>query len=410
MAEDKKKRVVRRLNWHRFLLFSGCALLLLALAVGAGIYAFLGGLGGSEGEAAGHDREQPEKLEPVNILVLGLDAGVLESHTGHLPERSDTIMVVSFDPAKKRAGVISIPRDSRVSIPGHGFDKINHAHAYGGTDLAIRTVENLLNIPIHYYVKVNYAGLIKLVDALGGVKIDVEQDMRYVDRAGGLKIDLKKGLQVLDGPKAEQYLRYRNQTGDIGRIARQQKFLRALADKVFSAGTLLKIPELARIVSENIETDMSPSKIVYYGNLARQVDLAQVPMETLVGSDKYIGGVSYWLVDTEKVGDQVAKVLFGIDREANKAVRLEVLNGNGEPGAAREVAEQLANMGFTVVRVGNADRFDYEVSEVITRPGAPQEAVQSVAEALNVTRIVAGAEGESSDVDIKVIVGRDLTG
>ncbi|MDK2960624.1 MAG: polyisoprenyl-teichoic acid--peptidoglycan teichoic acid transferase, partial [Bacillota bacterium] len=341
----RRRPAARRLNWKKFVLFCGSVLLLVVLAIGAGLYAFLGGLGPSVNEAAGRGHPEPARQEPINVLVLGLDAGVLEPHTGYLPERTDTIMVVTFDPEKKRAGILSIPRDTRVSIPGHGLDKINAAHAYGGTDLAIKTVENLLNIPIHYYVKINYAGLTKLVDALGGVKIDVEQNMHYVDRAGGLKIDLKAGPQVLDGAKAEQYLRYRNQTGDLGRIGRQQKFVRALAEQVFSASTLLKIPELARIVSENVETDMSPAQIVYYANLARQVDLAQVPIETLEGTPKYIGGVSYFLVDQGKIGDQVAKVLLGVDREANKAVRLEVLNGSGEPGAAREVAEQLSNMG-----------------------------------------------------------------
>lgn len=409
MAE-RRRPVTRRLNWKKFVLFLGSVVLLALLAVGAGLYAFLGGLGPSGNEAAGRAHPEPARQEPINVLVLGLDAGVLEPHTGHLPERTDTIMVVTFDPEKKRAGILSIPRDTRVSIPGHGLDKINAAHAYGGTDLAIKTVENLLNIPIHFYVKINYAGLTKLVDALGGVKIDVEQDMKYVDRAGGLKIDLKAGPQMLDGAKAEQYLRYRNQTGDLGRIGRQQKFVRALAEQVFSASTLLKIPELARIVSENVETNMTPAQIVYYANLARQVDLAQVPVETLEGSAQYIGGVSYYLVDREKIGDQVAKVLLGIDREANKAVRLEVLNGSGEPGAAREVAEQLSNMGFTVVRVGNADRFTYRESQIVCRPGAPEEAVEAIAKALNVTRIMQAEEGESLEVDVRVIVGSDLAG
>ncbi|MDK2925395.1 MAG: polyisoprenyl-teichoic acid--peptidoglycan teichoic acid transferase, partial [Bacillota bacterium] len=125
---------------------------------------------------------------------------------------------------------------------------------------------------------------------------------------------------------------------------------------------------------------------------------------------QYIGGISYFLADREKIGEQVAKVLLGIDREANKAVRLEVLNGSGEPGAAREVAEQLSNMGYTVVRVGNADRFTYRESQIVRRPDAPEEAVAAIAKALNVTRIVQAGEGESLDVDIRVIVGPDLAG
>jgi len=380
------------------------------LAVGASIYAFLDSLGGAEGQAAGRELPEPKKEEPINVLLLGLDAGVIETQK-NLPARSDTIMVATLDPEKNWAGVISIPRDSRVSIPGRGIDKINHAHAYGGTDLAIKTVEQLLNIPIHYYVKVDYQGLINVVDILGGVKINVEQDMKYVDKAGGLSINIKAGEQVLFGDKAEEYLRFRDKlTGDLGRIERQQKFIRALADQFFSAGTLLKIPELARVVSENVKTNLSPTQMVYYASLARKLDLGQVPIETLVGVDRYIGGISYYVPDTDEISNQLARVLRGIDREANKAVRIEVLNGNGEAGAASEVARQLSDMGYTVVRVGNAESFDYEQSEIISSANTPEEVVEAVAAALNVTRILPASDGESSDVDLRVILGQDLAG
>ena len=129
-------------------------------------------------------------------------------------------------------------------------------------------MESLLNIPIHYYVKINYEGLHNLVDALGGVHIDVKEDMRYTDRAGGLYIDIEAGPKVLNGAKAEEFLRFRDRaTGDLGRIERQQQFVRALAEEVFSASTLFKIPELSRIIVDNVETNMTPAQIVFYAKM-----------------------------------------------------------------------------------------------------------------------------------------------
>jgi anionic cell wall polymer biosynthesis LytR-Cps2A-Psr (LCP) family protein len=167
-----KKRVMRRFNWRKFALFCACAILLLALFTGAGLYAFLGYLrapGG--GQVAGQDHPQPAKHEPINVLILGEDVGVVENPNSGAPGRSDSMIVATLDPEKQKAGLLSIPRDSRVLIPGWGTDKINAAHVYGGTDLAIRTVESVLNIPIHYYVKINYQGLRSLVETLGGVHI-----------------------------------------------------------------------------------------------------------------------------------------------------------------------------------------------------------------------------------------------
>ena len=128
-----RMRVVRRLNWRKFALFCACAVLLVTLAVGAGLYAFLAGLRGPGGQAAGRDHPHPAKHEPINVLVLGLDVGDVDNPHSGAPERSDTMIVATLDPEKKQAGMLSLPRDSRVTIPGRGTDKICHAHAYGGT-------------------------------------------------------------------------------------------------------------------------------------------------------------------------------------------------------------------------------------------------------------------------------------
>ena len=159
-----------------------------------------------------------------NIIVLGVDERAEEHDVG----RSDTLFVVMFDTKNKAASLLSVPRDTRVRIKGHGWDKINHAYAYGGRELTQKTTEELLGIKINNYVMVDFKGFVGLVDAIGGVDINVEKDMYYYDSWDGFKIDLKKGMQHMDGKTAIQYVRYRDEEGDIGRIRRQQHFIMAV--------------------------------------------------------------------------------------------------------------------------------------------------------------------------------------
>ena len=138
-----------------------------------------------------------------NIIVLGVDERAEEHDVG----RSDTLFVVMFDTNKKAASLLSVPRDTRVRIKGHGWDKINHAYAYGGRELTQKTTEELLGIKINNYVMVDFKGFVGLVDAIGGVDINVEKNMYYYDEWDGFKIDLKKGMQHMDGKTAIQYVR-----------------------------------------------------------------------------------------------------------------------------------------------------------------------------------------------------------
>ena len=160
--------------------------------------------------------------------------------------RSDTLMVATLDPKKDQAALMSVPRDTRVKIKGHGWDKINAAYAYGsakggpeaGEKLAQRTVEDFLGVNMDHYVVVNIQAFQKIIDAIGGIDIDVEKRMYYEDPwddDGGLIIDLQPGMQHMDGKTAVTYVRYRDEEGDIGRIKRQQKFMKACMDKVTSS-------------------------------------------------------------------------------------------------------------------------------------------------------------------------------
>ena len=163
------------------------------------------------------------------IMIMGVDERV--DDVG----RSDTLMLATVDPKKKSASLLSIPRDTRVHVPGYGYDKINVAYSLGGHNLTQDTVEEFLDTPVDHYVLIKVPAFKRIIDAIGGVDIDMEKRMEYVDEwddDGGLVIDLYPGPQHMDGATAITYVRYRDEEGDIGRIERQQKFMKAVMDQV----------------------------------------------------------------------------------------------------------------------------------------------------------------------------------
>lgn len=210
----------------------------------------------------------PIEDEPVNILFLGIDQN---------PGRSDTIIFVSFNPSTNKILALSIPRDTLAEIPGnyrqsgkpYGEQKINHAHAYGGVRLSVKTVEKFLGVHIHYYARVNYTVLHNFVDLIGGVRMNVPFDMNYKDEAGNLYINLQKGEQVLDGKKAEQFLRWRRNLdgtsdglGDVGRVARQQDFLRAAIKQMLKPANLLKLDKIEDLIASKVVTNIPQSLVI----------------------------------------------------------------------------------------------------------------------------------------------------
>jgi len=240
-----------------------------------------------------------------NIIVMGVDERPEEYDVG----RSDTLFVVMFDTNKKAASLLSVPRDTRVRIKGHGWDKINHAYAYGGRELTQKTTEELLGIKINNYVMVDFKGFVGLVDAIGGVDINVEKNMYYYDEWDGFKIDLKKGMQHMDGKTAIQYVRYRDEDGDIGRIRRQQHFMLAVYDRITSANMLLHIPGLAKQLTNMVKTDLPLSDMVDLGRaLHAMVKSKGLAMATVPGTPEYIDGISYWLPDITDLREQMVKM------------------------------------------------------------------------------------------------------
>lgn len=240
------------------------------------------------------------------VLIMGVD--IRKDDVG----RSDTLMIATIDPRLDQATLLSIPRDTRVKIRGRGYDKINAAFAYGGVRLTESTVENFLGIDIDHYLLINTNSFVKIIDAIGGVDIDVEKRMFYEDPwddNGGLVIDLYPGEQHMDGKTAVTYVRYRDSEGDIGRVQRQQKFMAACMDKVTSPEIIPRIPKIAREVIDAIETDMSLRQLLELAGALKAAQKNGLETDMVPGYPLYIDDISYWIPDVELLRISVADAL-----------------------------------------------------------------------------------------------------
>ncbi len=347
----------------------------------------------------------------INILLVGED-----SNDGS--HRADAIALLRVNVDEKSVKVLSLPRDTRVEIPGKGWQKINHAYAYGEIDLLRRTIINYLGIPLNYYVAVDYAAFPKIVDLIGGVEIAVEKHLRYTDRAAGLVIDIPKGIQQMNGETALKYVRFRNDAlGDIGRVKRQQRFILAVLSKIKSPSIVARYPKLVAESVKMVQTDLNLSQALQLASYIQQLSVAgDLQFATLPGYPSYINGISYWVGDltaasiflastSEKnvSGDQASsqdtidtsdfdlmaeqdlhKDMSAILKEIKTPIA--VLNGTGAKGISAETAKKLREFGVDVAYVGNAKHFDYHASLVLYPPGKGKEGLNA-AEAL---RLICG--------------------
>lgn len=266
---------------------------------------------------------QPDLEAPLNILLLGAD-----SREASDPGRADTIMLVRLDPTTRHIHLLSLPRDTRVAIPGHGINKLNQAssgyYSDGGTALLIKTITTdlLPGLRIDYTVKTDFAGFAAVIDALGGVTIDVEERMLY--KAVDVTIDLQPGLQHLNGKQALEYARFRmDAIGDFGtwagedhgRVARQKKLVAAVIDQTKDLRTLLRLPAVIRAVRAAVTTDMSFDVMARIAMTYKEVAAKDVESVPFPGVPQYVDGISY-VIPTLDVLRAKTGPLFGTPASA----------------------------------------------------------------------------------------------
>ncbi|MGM9951549.1 MAG: LCP family protein [Lysinibacillus sp.] len=242
------------------------------------------------------------KVEPIKDNVSLLFIGVDDSETrsqGADVSRSDALMLATLNNKTKTIKLVSIPRDSYVEIPYAGYkDKINHAHALGGTLATIETVEELFDIPVDYYVRMNFEAFIDVVDALGGIEAEVPYAMLEKDEFDRYTINLEPGLQELNGQEALALARTRKQDSDIERGKRQQEIIEAILSKVASASSITKYDDVIEAIGDNMKTDMTFKEMKSFLSYLTE-GMPRVDTVTLQGYDDMSTGIYYYTLDEE---------------------------------------------------------------------------------------------------------------
>jgi LCP family protein required for cell wall assembly len=379
--------------------------------------------------------DQPEDdLEPViNILLLGTD----ERPDEYSPPRTDTIILLSFNPNTGAVGMISMPRDLWVPIPTlNTTTKINTAYMLGemsdypggGAQLIKDTVSSFVGRPVDYYVRVNFDGFREIIDLIGGVTIDVPytiHDEEYPTSDYGVEtFHLDAGIQHLDGETALKFARTRHGDSDYGRARRQQDIIRSVAQQVTDAGMLpqllSRVPQLLMTMQNSIQTDIPVQLGVDLAQRMRNGgDTQQLVLDNRYGEETFSSeGAWILLPDRARVRTALNAYFAAIDAPpgAQKlaladpaAVRIEILNGTTQPGAAARTAQLLTQQGWQVASIGDADRSDY-VQTVVINYGVADAVAAMVSGDLSLEPDQAQINGlaATAPIDIRIVVGRDI--
>lgn len=366
----------------------------------------------------------------TNILLLGKGGA---NHDGG--QLTDTILLARVRQSDKKVALISIPRDLLVQIPSDGKARINEAYADGwnneknkdkkadaGAKLASQTVENVVGIPIHYYVTADFIGFKELVDKLGGVTVNVDQDINdphypkdtitangsFQESTGYSPFYLKAGRQVLNGDTALKYARSRETTSDFDRAKRQQKLLLAIKEKTLSLGILanpVKLSDILNTLGNHIKTNMNLAEIKGLVNLIQGIDQSQVINKVIDNSqDGLLISESdgfYHLVPKAGSFIEVQKLVKNIfETTTVETTEIQVLNGTGVNGLANQFAQDLKDKGFNVTKIETNK--DIVAKSVIYDGASSSSASTYIKSKIKGAEIKAGQEGI-----IKVILGND---
>ena len=376
----------------------------------------------------------------VTVLLLGIDERAQEAG----PFRTDTMMLLTLDPATQMAGVLSIPRDLWVPIPGYNDGRINTAHFLGdlykhtggGPALARATVEYNLGVPIDYHVRLNFQAFVSMVDMIGGVDIYVEKDINdplYPDYHYGYDpLYIQAGWHHFNGEMALKYARTRHTSSDFDRARRQQQVMAAILEKVTNIGLLpdlaKKAPEIYKMLEASVQTDMALDQMLALANLATQIDRSTIRFgvidQTCTQAWITPDGAQV-LVPLRDRMREVRDYVFAADiptpvpnqnggaqaiTPTPELATISVLNGTARAGLAGTTSDYLKAQGLDVTAVGNADRQDYAQSVVVMNSDKQLTAAR-IASLLRLpaTAVVRGADSNAAH-DIVVILGNDYAG
>ncbi|MEB3285408.1 MAG: LCP family protein [Candidatus Sericytochromatia bacterium] len=355
----------------------------------------------------------PRLQGPLNVLVMATDVNYTVRNGRRvlgLTGNTDTMVLARFDPASGQVRALSIPRDTRVSIPGHGVFKINAANPYGGPVLAAQVVADFLGVQVDRYVLLNTRAVVQIVDALGGIEVFVPKRMVYHDYAGNLHINLQKGWNVLNGRSAHDFLRFRHdELGDIGRVQRQQAFVQAVLKKFLMPSVLLKTPELLEVAQENLETNLSQEELLKLITLGKDLSRERVQMSMVPGVPTNIDGVSYWVADertTRRMVEQFLVAEVAAEPLSANNYSVAIRDGVGDRSAVRALKAEVSTLGYGRVDIdGLAPQLGLAETQVIAQ-NADLAGARRLAESLGFGKVVVAATGNIHS-DFTIVIGRD---
>ncbi len=369
----------------------------------------------------------------VNLLVMGIDARSPDAAN----PLTDTMILFTLDPVNNTAGMLSIPRDLWVKIPGSDYGKINTAYSIGesfqlpggGPALAAKTVENLLGVPIHYYAQVDFEAFVSFIDQIDGVKITSTDRVQLNIVDTKFSQWLEPGTYVLPGDLALAYVRYREPTGgDISRSQRQQQVILAIRDRILDFNMLPKLiqrsPELYASLSQGIRTNLTLEHLPANGiKVLNDIPRDQIAHSAIGWQDVSSGTSPDGLAILRPIPDRIRELrdsIFGgggaIDVQdpatllnvlAEEAASVSVLNGSSTEGLAERTAEFLKGQGINVVEQGNADYASYTT---ITFYGAKPYTLHHLVDFLGVTEPyrIFYAYDPAAPIHIVVVLGDDF--
>jgi polyisoprenyl-teichoic acid--peptidoglycan teichoic acid transferase len=371
----------------------------------------------------------------VNLLIMGLDYRDWESNQG--APRTDTMLLLTIDPLSKTGGMLSIPRDLWVNIPGFEPNKINTAYRFGevydipggGPGLAMKTVEELLGVPVDFYALIDFSSFERFINEIGGVEVNVPEEIKVDPLGPGNTVVLEPGAQSLSGEVALAYARARNtEKGDIDRAGRQQQVALAIRDRVLNLNLLptliSKAPILYQEIASGITTNLTLDQAVKLAVLGQQISHENISQGVIGPPDQVTLGVSpegqdilipvpdqirilrdaIFTADT--LSSPVASTLNDLELVSEENARVSILNGTYTAGLAAVTSELLSENGLNVTLTDNADQV-YDYTTLVVYSGKPYT-VQYLVDMMGIAsnRIFFSFD-PASEVDVEVNLGID---
>lgn len=360
-----------------------------------------------------------QSRQRINVLAMGLDDDRL---------RSDTMLLISLDPETKKVGVLQIPRDTRALLAGKGtFEKINGAYASGVGDKqfppnlrALKTVEDLLDVTVHYTAVVDLDGFRRIIDGIGGVTVNIPVKMDYDDPTQDLHIHFEPGRQKLNGKQALEFVRWRGNNdgtgypdGDLGRIRTQQQFLGLVVDEMLKPANLFSLPNQMVTLSKHVRTTVESPRLLDLAKVAATVSRKDIEFATLPGTDAYLFDphenrrLSYYLPDPVATQKLVDRLIRGIDPQAAAQVRVEVTGVPVSDPQATDLRRRLEAQGFAVTAGTSAGTRPKE-TRVIDLQGdeAKAQLVGRSLASLGYLVEIVSQPNPGAAVDVRVILGQ----